>query len=221
MAQNLSSSEADQDAFYQPIVLIGASYAKSWPLDKLHGVDIINKGVGGEQSSEMLSRFETDVLANNPSHVIIWGFINDIFRSEPSELGKKLELTKTNFKEMVQISFKNNIIPILSTEVTIRPKSGMKEALTGFLYGTILGKSSYQDYVNQHVDEINQWISNYAVQKKILLLDLKSVLADEKGYRRKSYATRDGSHISVKGYKALTTYTEEKLLGIIPKNNTN
>ncbi len=211
MAQNSNDAATAEGKSPQPIVIIGASYAKSWPIGKIHGVDIVNRGEGGEQSSEMLSRFEKDVVAANPSHVIIWGFINDIFRSEQSELESKLELTKTNFEQMVQISRANQIIPILATEVTIRPPSGLKESLMAFFYGTILGKSSYQDYVNNHVEQVNRWIRDFAAQNNLSLLDFETILAREDGSRRKAYATEDGSHISSQGYQALTEYAKEKL----------
>jgi lysophospholipase L1-like esterase len=221
MAQNSSDIATITGISSQPIVLIGASYAKSWPIEKIHDVDIINRGVAGEQSSEMLARFKRDVVAANPSHVIIWGFINDIFRSEQSELESKLELTKTNIEQMVQISHENQIIPILATEVTIRSPSGIKETLSTFFYGTILGKSSYQDYVNHHIEQVNQSIRDFAAKNQLSLLDFETLLAGEDGSRRKTYATQDGSHISLEGYEALTRYVQEKLLPVIEKATTD
>jgi lysophospholipase L1-like esterase len=215
VAQKHNGNATAKGASSQPIVIIGASYAKSWPLEEIHGVDIVNRGVAGEQSSEMLSRFRTDVVAAKPSHVIIWGFINDIFRSEQSELESKLEVTKTNFEQMVQISRANQIIPILATEITIRPPRGIKEAFMAFFYGTILGKSSYQTYVNNHVEQVNQWIRDFAAQHHLTFLDFEAIFAAEDGYRHKAYATIDGSHISGQGYEVLTQYTNENLYPVL------
>ena len=44
---------------------------------------MINRGVNGEQSFEMLKRFDSDVVATKPRAVILWGFINDVFRVAP------------------------------------------------------------------------------------------------------------------------------------------
>ncbi|MCP9462685.1 MAG: hypothetical protein NNA24_11645, partial [Nitrospira sp.] len=62
------------------LVIIGASYAKGLGQHELAGYQVINKGINGEQSFEMLARFETDVVGLKPNAVLIWGFINDIFR---------------------------------------------------------------------------------------------------------------------------------------------
>jgi len=74
-----------------------------------------------------------------------------------------------------------------------------------------MGKKSYQDYINQHVLDVNQWIRDYAKQNGLLLLDLQPVISDDKGWRKKEYATKDGSHISEKGYEKLTEYATRVL----------
>ena len=189
------------------IVLIGASYAKGLSFGEIDGIHFINKGVSGEQSFEMLARFQEDVLSLKPKSVIIWGFINDIFRSDRQNIDATLERVKTSFEKMVKLSKDNEIIPILATEVTIRPKDSWKETLAGWV-GGLLGKESYQDYVNQHVIDVNQWIRDYAEQNDLLLLDLQPVISEENGRREKEYATKDGSHISQEGYKKLTKYAQ-------------
>jgi lysophospholipase L1-like esterase len=200
---------ADQDYKKEnsSIVLIGASYAKGWSLDEIDDMRFINKGISGEQSFEMLSRFDEDVILVKPKKVIIWGFINDIFRSDRQNIDASLERVKTSFEKMVKLSKDNEIIPILATEVTIRPKDSWKESLAGWI-GGLLGKQSYQDYVNQHVMDVNQWIRDYAEQNDLLLLDLQAVISDENGRREKEYAVKDGSHISQKGYEKLTEYAQ-------------
>jgi lysophospholipase L1-like esterase len=192
------------------IVLIGASYAKGWSLGEIDGMRVINKGVSGEQSFEMLSRFDGDVISVKPKAVIIWGFINDIFRSERQNIDATIERVKTSFEEMIKLSKDNGVIPILATEVTIRPEDSWKETLAGWI-GSLLGKEGYQDYVNQHVMDVNQWVRDYADQHDLLLLDLQPVIANENGRRQKECAAKDGSHISQKGYEKLTEYAQSVL----------
>lgn len=198
--------KADLESDVRTIVLIGASYAGGWSLDgRLAGYRVINKGVNGQQSFEMLARFENDVLALKPDFVIIWGFINDIFRSDRSKIDQALSRTKDSMRTMVELSRKAGIKPVLATEVTIRGKDGWSEALQGFIAG-MLGKSSYQDYVNGRVKEVNRWIRDVAAREGLLLLDLETVLADQQGMRRKEFSLPDGSHISPSGYEVLTRY---------------
>lgn len=196
----------------RPLIVIGASYAKGWKVKDFKGVRIINKGASGEQTSEMLTRFQQDVIDGQPSAVIIWGHINDIFRSPKKDIDATIVKTKSNLQQMITLAEDSGILPIIATETTVRPPSGMKEAIMGAL-GRLRGKQSYQDYVNQKVQSVNRWVKGYAAKEGIILLDLESILADESGsgMRKKTYATADGSHISAEGYEKLTEYILGKL----------
>lgn len=199
------------------LVLIGASYARGWdPGGLIAGCQIVNKGIDGQQSFEMLARFETDVLSLNPDAVIIWGFINDLFRSDRHQIDRTLRQTRESILAMLELAGKSGVRPILVTEVTIRGRDGWSESFES-LIGKILGKSSYQDYVNGHVIEVNRWLRNVSIREGVLLFDFESVLADQYGVRRKEFCQPDGSHISQRGYEALTRYAEDRLrLMLVP-----
>jgi lysophospholipase L1-like esterase len=193
------------------LVVLGASYAGGWdPERPIAGYRIVNKGVSGQQSYEMLARFETDVLELKPDAVIIWGFINDVFRSDRGQIDQTLRRTRESIQAMVGLAIKAGVMPILATEVTIRGKDGWLDSLQ-LMIGQILGRSSYQDYINGHVVEVNQWIRQTATSEGILLLDFEGVLADQRGVRRKEFAQPDGGHISKQGYEALTQNAEGRL----------
>lgn len=197
------------------LVLIGASYARGWPSDKaIAGYRMINKGVNGQQSFEMLARFESDVLALKPDVVIIWGFINDVFRSDQLQIEQTLRRTRESILAMVELARKAGVAPVLATEVTIRGKEGWAESFQAFV-GSALGKSSYQDYVNGHVKKTNRWLRELAVREGIGLLDLETVLVDQQGVRQRDFSQPDGSHISKQGYEVLARYTETQLPGAI------
>lgn len=192
------------------LVILGASYAGGWPSDRsVVGYRVINKGVNGQQSYEMLARFENDVVTLNPDAVLIWGFINDIFRSDSAQIEETLKRTRESMRAMVALAKQAGIIPILATEVTIRGRDGWKETI-GEMIASLLGKTSYQDYVNTHVRETNRWIRDLAVREGIRLLDFETVLVDQRGVRRKDLSKPDGSHISEAGYKALARYSEAR-----------
>ena len=48
-----------------PVVILGASYAKGLELPPIGDVRFVNKSVAGEQSFEMLNRFDADVAAES------------------------------------------------------------------------------------------------------------------------------------------------------------
>lgn len=192
------------------IVIIGASYAKDWPVQQLAGRPVVNRGIGGQESHDIHARFEKDVVAQRPSAVIIWGFINDIFRAAPEALPTKKEAIKKNITEMVELARRNGVRPILATEVTMRGKRSATDTVMGWI-GKLLGKRSYADNINGHVLEVNDWMRQYANANGVPLLDLQSVLAESSGLRKKEYTKDDGSHLTPAAYDALTNYVDPAL----------
>lgn len=192
------------------IVLLGASYAKGLSVDYINGRPVINKGIAGQQSFEMLSRFDTDVVALNPEVVIIWGFINDIFRSDRKNIDKTIEKIKSCYIEMIFRSRKNGIKPILATEVTMSPPHGLKDSVLVWI-GGIIGKASYQEYVNKQVMNVNDWLKSYAANNNIPVLDFQRQLSAGDTTRKKIFSQKDGSHLSEEGYAVLKAYLLDAL----------
>ena len=188
-----------------PVVLLGASYAGGWDPKTIGATPVINRGVPGQQSFEMLERFERDVVAVRPRAVILWGFINDVFRAPGGDPEKALARARDSYTRMLQLARENGIEPILASEVTVRPLDTWTETLALWV-GTLRGKEAYQDRINGHVIAMNRWLVDVARREGVLLLDLQSTLAEAGGRRRREYTQHDGSHISPAGYRALTEY---------------
>jgi lysophospholipase L1-like esterase len=191
----------------EQVVLIGASYAKDWKISTIQGRTVVNKGSGGEQTNEMRGRFEKDVIEEEPAAVIIWGFINNLFRSKDADLTAAMEKARSDIMAMVDRAEGRDIQVILATEVTITSASGLKERVLATV-GRWIGKESYQDLINQHVREVNAWMRAFAEDKNLVMLDFERVLSDDSGRRARAYAADDGSHISEAGYAALTEYVK-------------
>lgn len=192
------------------LVILGASYARAWDINELMGCSVINRGVDGNQSFEMNERFDKDVITHNPQYVLLWGFINDIFRSDPEKLDQTVSRIKDSYRDMVAKSRQHGIEPILATEVTIRGPGGLKNSIMSML-GRIMGKTSYQEYINGHVISTNSWLMEFASKEKLQIIDFKSILANAEGIRKAEYATEDGSHITAAAYQALTKEARKQL----------
>lgn len=192
-----------------PIALLGASYAAGWSLGPIAGVPVVNLGVAGQQSFEMLERFERDVVALSPRAVILWGFVNDIFRNAPGDEATHARV-KESYSRMVALARAHGITPVIATEVTIRPPRSRLGTVIGWV-APLLGRQSYQDRINRDVVALNEWLVELADREQILLLDLQSTLARTGGQRRPEFAIDDGSHISPAGYAALSVYAQPLL----------
>jgi lysophospholipase L1-like esterase len=192
-----------------PVVVLGASYAGGWqpPAGDLR---LVNKGISGNQSWEMLERFERDVIAEQPRAVIVWGFINDIFRAPPDRVDAAVGRARESLASIVARAKAAGIEPILATEVTIRGKDSWGEWAASWV-GWALGKQSYQTAINRHVLTTNDWLRDLARREGLLLLDIQPLMSDATGLRRKEYAAADGSHISPAGYQALSEHVLPRL----------
>jgi uncharacterized SAM-binding protein YcdF (DUF218 family)/lysophospholipase L1-like esterase len=186
-----------------PLVIFGASYAGGWTPRSPAGLPVTNLGVAGQESFQMLERFERDVVPTGARAVVIWGFINDIIRGK--DMDQTLARIRSSYVEMVALARSHRIEPILATEVTIRPSDSWSETVAA-LVGWVLGKESYQDRINRHVMATNAWLKDLAKQENLLLLDLHGAVADANGRRRAEFIDKDGSHITPAGYAALTAY---------------
>lgn len=185
------------------LVILGASYALDWGEPALPGYRITNKGIGGEESSALRERFVRDVLAATPDAVLIWGHINDLFRSPRDRLEDTKQRVRDNYRAMHALAREAGIEVIIATEVTMALSDGWTDKLMRVV-GSLLGKQDYREMINTHVRELNAWLREYAEQQRLTLLDFERALDTGDGSRRTEFAREDGSHITTAGYTALT-----------------
>jgi lysophospholipase L1-like esterase len=192
------------------LVIIGASYAAQWSEPALPGYVVINKGVGGEDSSNVRARFERDVVALKPDVVLIWGHINDIHRAPAGKMDAVTQQTRENYRLMHAAARAAGIEVWLATEVTLSTGGGFLDSIVAAI-GRMRGRQSYREIVNREVTAVNAWLREYAAQQKLKLLDFERATQSDNGSRRSDFNQEDGSHINAKGYAALTRYTAERL----------
>jgi lysophospholipase L1-like esterase len=200
------SAKADD----RTLVIVGASYAAWWPIQSLGGQQVMNRGVAGDTTAAMLERFDQDVVSVEPGTILLWGYINDIFRSDPTKMEQTLTLIEQNLAEMHRRAASRSIDVIVATEVTITEPKGLMNSLAGAV-GRLLGKTSYQRNVNAHVAEMNSRVRRFAERNDLRLLDFERLLAAENGMRRAEYAVDDGSHLSEAAYETISAYATREL----------
>lgn len=193
-----------------PVVLLGASYAAGLPLTSVGDTRLINRGVAGQESSDILERFDRDVVPESPRAVILWGFINDIVRTPEGQMDETIERIRANYTRLIARAREQGITPVVATEVTIGPPPGLVNALAGWL-GAIRGKEAYQDRINRHVLAVDTWLAEVAAREGMLMLDFQRILGEPGGRRRAAFTQPDGSHITQSGYELLTTYARPVL----------
>jgi lysophospholipase L1-like esterase len=192
------------------LVIIGASYAEEWHTPPLPGYRVINKGICGQETSDVRARFESDVIALKPDAVLIWGHNNDVLRSSPENMAATTRRVQENYQAMIEQARAAGITPILVTELTLPIPDTIKEKLLS-LIGGALGKSDYRVQKNTEIKALNNWLRDYARAQNIKLLDLETALDSSNGTRKPEYARQDHSHITPAGYDAITRYVVSQL----------
>ena len=194
------------------LVIIGASYAAEWENPELPGYTVTNKGIGGQESSDLRERFERDVIALKPDVVMIWGHYNDIVRASAEKMAAAREKAQNNYRWMTEQARAAGIEVILVTEITIPIPDTFKETVMAWV-GSVRGKQDYRSQKNQHIKAVNGWLREYARARNIELIDLEEALDSGNGTRKVEYTRADNSHVSPAGYEAITRYVSAQLAG--------
>lgn len=169
---------AQNDSIYSrpKAVLMGNSITDGWAAKrpeffKTH--DFIGRGISGQVTSQMLCRFQADVIALKPKMVIIMAGTNDIARNNGYIAHEHI---LQNLQSMCELAKYHHIRPILCS---VLPAAG-------FRWRPELTPA-------EDIKRLNEMIKAYAKANKIKYIDYYSALADEYGGLPKKYA-EDGVH---------------------------
>jgi lysophospholipase L1-like esterase len=80
---------------------------------KKSGHVLLNKGISGDTTGGMLSRFSVDVLQNQPDAVFLMGGYNDIFMSGSSQVAQ------SNMMAMVHQAYYHRILPFVGIPIQL------------------------------------------------------------------------------------------------------
>jgi len=162
------------------------------------GNSYINKGVNGDTSGGMLSRFNEDVLMEKPKAVILMGGANDFIVGEPASR------VKANMSSMAYQSLAKGILPVIGIEVDILEGMVRKEWLRFTDFAT----------VHKKLLEYREWVGLYAEIFGIAYIDAYGHFKErypEGG--RDLYS--DGLHLNLEGNKAMATIVTKEMAKLI------
>jgi acyl-CoA thioesterase-1 len=152
----------------------GPAYSWTEMLSRVIDGEIINRGINGNTTTEMLQRFDRHVLKSNPTHVIIMGGINDVL------LRESYDRIIWNFEAMIAKARENDIQVILGTPTAVD-----------------------EPEFERLVERIRVWIKNYARENSIKIIDFARAFYDSNGRMRTELLLADGGHPTENGYRAM------------------
>jgi lysophospholipase L1-like esterase len=187
-----------------PLVLFGDSDVERWQMAGIPNVPTVNRGHSGDHVSDLLARFDRDVVGEHPRAVLLWGFDNDVVDARERNLDAPgvLAAVQRAYTEMVDRAERLGIEPILATDVTFARHPGLIAAARRGL-DRVLGQTQFEDRMNPIVLDCNAWLRDLARSRSLLLLDIQVALSDQWQYRRPEFVQPDGTHITPAGYAEL------------------
>lgn len=166
-------------------VFFGDSITDYYDLDKYYeNDDYINQGISGETSSDLLKRMKKSIYDYNPKRVILLIGINDLNRD------KKVDDVIDNIEEVVtkilnyNSSIEVDVISVLPVNRDFKGRDGLAS--------------------NDTIKELNTKLEKSCLTLEVNYIDAFSTMTDKEGSLKEEY-TKDGIHLSEKGYQHLTS----------------
>jgi lysophospholipase L1-like esterase len=177
------------------VIFFGDSITDSWKLDdSFPGKPYINRGIGGQTTSQMLVRFRQDVIDLQPKAVVILAGTNDIAGNTGPIANQDIE---ANLASMAELARVNGVRVIISSILPVNdytPES--------------------QDFFAQRpparILALNAWLEDYCTKNHSTYLDYFSAMVDSKGLLKRELAN-DGLHPNKSGFAVMAPLAEKAI----------
>jgi len=175
------------------VIFFGDSITDGWHLDQYFpGKGYINRGISGQITSQMLVRFQQDVVELRPDAVVILAGTNDIAGNTGPIALPDIE---ANFASMAELAKTNGVKMIVSS---VTPVHNYTPQAQNFFLQRDPAK----------ILALNVWLKDYCAKNGLVYLDYFSAMVDDRGLLRESLAT-DGLHPVDAGYRIIASLAED------------
>ncbi len=136
---------------------------------------VLNRGINGQRSDEILARFQRDVLEDRSNCVIILAGVNDVYQGIP------LESIESNLQAMYRTALAADLAVVAATVLP---------------YNTALVSEA------KAIRDLNNWIRGMANRLQVLFSDTNLAVRDPNDPDRLR-SSPDGLHPDVSGYRRM------------------
>jgi lysophospholipase L1-like esterase len=186
----------------QRVVFMGDSITDAWVSPEsggfFPGKAYIDRGISGQTTPQMLTRFRPDVIALQPKVVVILAGTNDLAgNTGPMTVGQ----TEDNLASMAELARAHGIRTVLASVLPVGN------------YGHDQQGNPLDMRINrppEKILELNAWIKKYAAQYGYVYLDYFSAMVDPQGMLQPELS-EDGLHPNAKGYAVMAPLAEQAI----------
>lgn len=179
-------------------------------------VVVVNAGYNGNNTADLLSRVDKDVLQRSPDLVILMVGTNDMLNER-----NRLSLTayKNNYQQLINIIKDRSALVLMTIPPVYSPYIIARQPKTMY---SVKGPQSL-------VDSANKIIKQLAVKNKCHLIDLNQILTacgsagpekDNLFQNEANSGINDGVHPTVNGYRVIGTAVYQAVTGLKPPKKT-
>jgi lysophospholipase L1-like esterase len=177
------------------VVFLGDSITDGWPLNEYFpGKDYVNRGIGGQVTSEMLARMRPDVVNLRPRAMVLLAGTNDIARSTP------LQTIQYNITSICDLADFHKIKVVVSSILPVHDYN--------------LNENPQYERSKQRppdaIRNMNGWLKSFAANRGYVYVDYYANMVDSAGFLRKDLAD-DGLHPNPAGYRSMAPLLERGL----------
>jgi lysophospholipase L1-like esterase len=178
------------------VVFFGDSITAIWNLNQsFPGKGYINRGIGGQTTSQMVLRYRQDVLGLRPRVVVILAGTNDIAGNTGQISVEDIEHNFETFADLARI---RKIHVIFSSVTPVNDYTDRAKPL-------------FHDRPVATILELNQWLKQYcAAHKGVSYLDYYDAMVDKNGMMPGDMAA-DGLHPNQKGFAVMAPLAEQAI----------
>ena len=179
---------------YTNYLFLGDSITEYYDLDEYFpNMPVVNSGVAGDTTDDILSDMKGRVYDYNPSKVFLLIGTNDMLEDKTNE-----EIVN-NIKEIVNGIKENRS----EAKIYIESIYPVNRSMDKRLY--MVGSRKNEDII-----EINKMIKEYCDEEDLTYINTYNKLLDEDGNLKKDFS-EDGLHLSSEGYEVVTKSLEKYL----------
>jgi lysophospholipase L1-like esterase len=177
------------------VVFFGDSITDIWKLDdSFPSKHYVNRGIGGQTTSQMLVRFRQDVIDLQPKVVVILAGTNDIAGNTGPITNDDIE---ANLASMAELAKAHGIRMILAS---ILPVNNYTPESQEF----------FASRPPERILALNAWLKDYCAKNDLTYLDYFSAMVDDRGLLKRDLAN-DGLHPNQAGFAVMAPRAEKAI----------
>lgn len=184
------------------VVFFGDSITDIWHLDRsFPGKPYINRGIGGQTTSQMLVRFRQDVIDLEPKVVVILAGTNDIAGNTGKISNDDIE---ANFATMAELARLDHVRVVFASILPVHNYTPQSQEF-------------FNSRPMSRIVALNMWLKGYCAAGGCVYLDYFNSMLDPKGMLKRDLAD-DGLHPNDAGFAVMAPLAEKAIAAALAEN---